>query len=110
MLQTCAFRAAENKALVESIHGVSSNIIQKSINDSIYLHIKARKALNNLRQDPAGSATHPTVLLVSALVSNEAFGTNFEILTAHKEGLKPLVLMMGGLDDLEHLMLSTIYQ
>ncbi|KAL3482845.1 hypothetical protein BJX62DRAFT_250226 [Aspergillus germanicus] len=110
MLQTCAFRAAEDKALVESIQGVSSDIIQKSINDSIYFRICAIKALNNLLQDPAGSATHPTVLLVSALVSNEAFGANFEVLTAHQEGLKTLVSMMGGLDDLEHLMLSTIYQ
>jgi hypothetical protein len=71
MLETCAFRAAKDKARVESIQGVFSDIIQKSINDSIYFRIKAIKALNNLLQDPAGSATHPTVLLVSALVSNE---------------------------------------
>jgi hypothetical protein len=54
MLQTCTFRAAEDTALAESIQGVSSDIIQKSINDSIYFRIRARKALNNLVQDPAG--------------------------------------------------------
>ncbi|KAL4884604.1 hypothetical protein BJY04DRAFT_232987 [Aspergillus karnatakaensis] len=110
MLQTCAFRAAEDKALVGAIQGTSTDIIQKSIRDSIYYRMNAIKALNESLEDPAKSATHPTALLVSALVGNEAIGGNFNALLAHKEGLKTLVSMIGGLDDLEHLMLSTIYQ
>ncbi|KAJ5381703.1 uncharacterized protein N7496_004131 [Penicillium cataractarum] len=110
MLQTCAFRAAEDKALVGTIQGISADLIQKSMRDSIYFRMKAIKALNESLQDPAKSATHPTLLLVSALVGNEAIGANFDALLAHKQGLKTLVSIMGGLDDLEHMMLSTVYQ
>ncbi|KAL2813002.1 hypothetical protein BJX63DRAFT_432290 [Aspergillus granulosus] len=110
ILQACACTAAEHKALLEYNQGVSSDIIQKSIKDSIYLRIEAIKSLNDLLQDPVRSATQSTVLHVNVLMANEALGAHFEVLQAHKEGLKTLVSMMGGLIELEHPMLSTIYQ
>ncbi|KAL2856500.1 hypothetical protein BJY01DRAFT_242838 [Aspergillus pseudoustus] len=110
MLQTCAFRAAEHKALLGSNQGLSPDVIQKSIKDSIYFRLEAIKTLNELLRDPVSPATQSTVLLVSALVGNEAFGANFDVLPAHTKGLTTLVSMMGGLVALDHLMLSTIYQ
>ncbi|KAL2810611.1 hypothetical protein BJX63DRAFT_310060 [Aspergillus granulosus] len=110
VLQICACRAAEHKALLGYNQGCSSDVIQKSIKDSIYFRLKVIKTLNDLLQDPVKPATEATVLIVSAIMGNESFGANFEALRAHTTGLRTLVSMIGGLDSLDHMMLSTIYQ
>jgi hypothetical protein len=71
VLQTCAWRAAENTALLGSSRGLSSDVIQKSIKDSLYYRLSAIKSINESIQDPVTPATESTVLLVSAQLGNE---------------------------------------
>jgi hypothetical protein len=40
----------------------------------------------------------------------QSFCANLDVLPAHAKGLTTLVAMVGGLEALDHLMLSTIYQ
>ncbi|KAL3441113.1 hypothetical protein BJX65DRAFT_322609 [Aspergillus insuetus] len=110
VLQTCAWRAAENTAILASSRGMPSDVIQKSIKDSLYYRLSAIKSINESIQDPVTPATESTVLLVSAQLGNESFCANLDVLPAHAKGLTTLVAMVGGLEALDHLMLSTIYQ
>ncbi|KAL2797951.1 hypothetical protein BJX66DRAFT_72505 [Aspergillus keveii] len=110
VLQTCAWRAAENTALLGSSRGMPSDVIEKSIKDSLYYRLSAIKSINESIQDPVTPATESTVLLVSAQLGNESFCANLDVLPAHAKGLTTLVAMVGGLEALDHLMLSTIYQ
>ncbi|CEL10041.1 hypothetical protein ASPCAL13168 [Aspergillus calidoustus] len=110
MLQTCAFRAAEHRAILQSSQGVSAQVVERSNRDSIGFRIMALKTLNTLLRDPAAAATQSTVLLISSLVANEAFGANSEALQTHLEGLLTLISLLGGLDALDHMLLSTVYQ
>ncbi|KAL3462202.1 hypothetical protein BJX64DRAFT_288535 [Aspergillus heterothallicus] len=75
----------------------------------MYLH-HSIKTLNDLIQDPIRPATQTSVLLVSALLGNEATGANLDVLGAHTNRLTTLVTMMGGLYPFDHMMLSTLYQ
>ncbi|KAL4860653.1 hypothetical protein BDV12DRAFT_191576 [Aspergillus spectabilis] len=110
LLQTCAFMAAGHKASLEASQGVSSQVIQKSIKDSIFFRIKAIKALNEVLQDPVTAAAESTVLLVNALMTMEALNAEFQALQPHIEGLKALISLMGGINTFDHLMLSALYQ
>ncbi|KAL2861704.1 hypothetical protein BJX68DRAFT_10338 [Aspergillus pseudodeflectus] len=110
VLQTCAWRAAEHKALLASSQGMPSAVIRKSINDSLYYRLSAIKSINESIRHPVTPATESTVLLVSAQLGNESFCANLDVLPAHAKGLTTLVAMVGGLEALDHLMLSTIYQ
>jgi hypothetical protein len=71
VLQTCAWRAAENTALLGSSRGMPSDVIEKSIKDSLYYRLSAIKSINESIQDPVTPATESTVLLVSAQLGNE---------------------------------------
>jgi hypothetical protein len=71
MLQTCAFRAAEHRAILQSSQGVSPDVVERSNRDSIGFRIMALKTLNALLRDPVAAATRSTVLLISSLVANE---------------------------------------
>ncbi|KAL3446160.1 hypothetical protein BJX65DRAFT_309151 [Aspergillus insuetus] len=110
MLQTCAFRAAEHRAILQSSQGVSPEVVERSNRDSIGFRIMALKTLNALLRDPVTAATQSTVLLISSLVANEAFSANFQALQTHLEGLLTLISLLGGLDALDHMLLSTVYQ
>ncbi|KAL3481542.1 hypothetical protein BJX99DRAFT_243560 [Aspergillus californicus] len=110
LLQTCAFMAAGHKASLEASQGVSSQIIQKSVKDSIYYRIKSIQALNEALQDPVTAAAESTVLLVNALVTMEALNADFQALQPHIEGLITLIALMGGINTFDHSMLSALYQ
>ncbi|KAJ0420978.1 hypothetical protein BJY00DRAFT_301257 [Aspergillus carlsbadensis] len=90
--------------------GVSATVIDRSNRDSIGFRIMALKTLNTLLRDPVAAATQSTVLLINSLVANEAFSANFQALQAHLEGLLTLISLLGGLDALDHILLSTVYQ
>jgi hypothetical protein len=77
MLQTCAFRAAEHRAILQSSQGVSAQVVEQSNRDSIRFRIMALKTLNTLLRDPVVAATQSTVLLISSLVANEVCGLLF---------------------------------
>ncbi|KAH7176191.1 hypothetical protein EDB81DRAFT_33312 [Dactylonectria macrodidyma] len=110
LLQALLFLTAGHHATLESNNGVSSLTIRKTMNDSLHLRSNTLKTLNNLLQDPAKAVAESTTLIVASLVAIEAVDANFEALQAHQRGLKRLIDLMGGLDALDHMTLSKIYQ
>ncbi|KAH6974904.1 hypothetical protein EDB80DRAFT_741296 [Ilyonectria destructans] len=110
LLQALLFLTAGHHATLESNNGVSSLTIRKTINDSLHLRSNTLKTLNDLLQDPAKAVAESTTLIVASLVAIEAVDANFEALQAHQRGLKRLIDLMGGLDALDHMTLSKIYQ
>ncbi|KAJ4222578.1 hypothetical protein NW757_014413 [Fusarium falciforme] len=78
--------------------------------DSLHLRGNTLKTLNDLLQDPTKAVAESTTLIVASLVAIEAVDANFGALEAHTKGLKRLIHLMGGIDALDHMTLSKIYQ
>ncbi|KAH7186711.1 hypothetical protein DER44DRAFT_681546 [Fusarium oxysporum] len=110
LLQALLFLTAGHHATLESNNGVSALSIKKTMRDSLHLRGNTLKTLNDLLQDPTKAAAESTTLIVASLVAIEAVDANFEALEAHTKGLKRLIHLMGGLDALDHMTLSKIYQ
>ncbi|KAF7136989.1 hypothetical protein CNMCM5793_006740 [Aspergillus hiratsukae] len=110
LLQALLFLTAGHHATLESNNGVSSTAIEKSIKDSLHLRGNTLKTLNNILQDPMKAVAESTTLIVASLVAIEAVDANFNALHAHMKGLKRLIHLLGGLDALDHMTLSKIYQ
>ncbi|KAE8395637.1 hypothetical protein BDV23DRAFT_96571 [Aspergillus alliaceus] len=110
LLQALLFLTAGHHATLESNNGVSSTAIQRSIKDSLRLRGDTLKTLNHILQDPVKAVAESTTLIVASLVAIEAVDANVEALHAHTKGLKRLIDLLGGLDSLDHMTLSKIYQ
>ncbi|KAL2797300.1 hypothetical protein BJX66DRAFT_108533 [Aspergillus keveii] len=110
LLQALLFLTAGHQATLESSNGVSSRVIQKSMRDMLHLRGDTLKTLNNIMMDPVRAVAESTTLVVASLVAIEAVDANMEAHDAHMKGLKRLVSLMGGLDTLDHMTLSKIYQ
>ncbi|KAJ0413517.1 hypothetical protein BJY00DRAFT_58571 [Aspergillus carlsbadensis] len=110
LLQALLFLTAGHQATLESSSGVSSRVIQKSMRDSLHLRGDTLKTLNNIMMDPLRAVAETTTLVVASLVAIEAVDANMEAHDAHMKGLRRLVSLMGGLDKLDHMTLSKIYQ
>lgn len=110
LLQALLFLTAGHHATLESNNGVSSTAIQRSIKDSLRLRGDTLKTLNHILQDPVKAIAESTTLIVASLVAIEAVDANVEALHAHTKGLKRLIDLLGGLDSLDHMTLSKIYQ
>ncbi|KKK18816.1 hypothetical protein ARAM_003261 [Aspergillus rambellii] len=110
LLQALLFLTAGHQATLESINGISSRAIQKSTKDSLRLRGDTLKTLNGIMRDPMKAVAESTTLIVASLVAIEAVDANFEALEAHTKGLIRLVHLLGGLDVLDHMTLSKIYQ
>jgi hypothetical protein len=110
LLQALLFLTAGHHATLESNNGVSSTAIEKSIKDSLRLRGNTLKTLNDILQDPIKAVAESTTLIVASLVAIEAVDANFEAVHAHMKGLKRLINLLGGLDALDHMTLSKIYQ
>ncbi|RHZ56138.1 uncharacterized protein CDV56_100127 [Aspergillus thermomutatus] len=110
LLQALLFLTAGHHATLESNNGVSSTAIEKSIKDSLRLRGSTLKNLNDILQDPMKAVAESTTLVVASLVAIEAVDANFDALHAHMKGLKRLIHLLGGLDALDHMTLSKIYQ
>ncbi|KAE8350049.1 hypothetical protein BDV28DRAFT_151295 [Aspergillus coremiiformis] len=110
LLQALLFLTAGHHATLESNNGVSSQAIQRSMKDSLSLRGNTLQTLNHILQDPVKAVAESTTLVVASLVAIEAVDANQEALEAHMKGLKRLIHLMGGLDKLDHMTLSKIYQ
>ncbi|KAL4883496.1 hypothetical protein BJY04DRAFT_26343 [Aspergillus karnatakaensis] len=110
LLQALLFLTAGHQATLESRSGISMRTIQRSMRDSLQLRGSTLKNLNDIMQDPLKAVAESTTLVVASLVAIEAVDANFEALEAHMKGLKRLIHLMGGLDNLDHMTLSKIYQ
>ncbi|CEL03952.1 hypothetical protein ASPCAL05088 [Aspergillus calidoustus] len=110
LLQALLFLTAGHQATLESSNGVSSRVIQKSMRDMLHLRGDTLKTLNNIMMDPVRAVAESTTLVVASLVAIEAVDANVEAHEAHMKGLRRLVSLMGGLDTLDHMTLSKIYQ
>ncbi|PKX91517.1 uncharacterized protein P174DRAFT_452813 [Aspergillus novofumigatus IBT 16806] len=110
LLQALLFLTAGHHATLESNNGVSSTAIEKSIKDSLRLRGNTLKTLNDILHDPIKAVAESTTLIVASLVAIEAVDANFEAVHAHMKGLKRLINLLGGLDALDHMTLSKIYQ
>lgn len=67
LLYTMLYIAAENKAVLDSIHGVSTLAVLKSSQDSMYLRGEAINCLNQLLQESVTAAAESTILCVSIM-------------------------------------------
>ncbi|KAL4873112.1 hypothetical protein BDV12DRAFT_209104 [Aspergillus spectabilis] len=110
LLQALLFLTAGHQATLESTSGISSRVVRKSMRDSLHLRGDTLKTLNNIMQDPVRAVAESTTLVVASLVAIEAVDANFVALEAHQRGLIRLINLMGGLDTLDHMTLSKIYQ
>ncbi|OOQ84516.1 hypothetical protein PEBR_29840 [Penicillium brasilianum] len=110
LLKALLFLTAGHQATLESSNGVSSLVIKKSMRDSLHLRGDTLTTLNNIMQDPVRAVAESTTLVVASLVAIEAVDANIDAHDAHMKGLKRLVQLMGGLDSLDHMTLSKIYQ
>ncbi|KAL3476610.1 hypothetical protein BJX99DRAFT_246796 [Aspergillus californicus] len=79
--------------------GISSRVVRRSMRDSLHLRGDTLKTLNYIMQES-------TTLVVASL----AVDANFVALEAHQRGLIRLINLMGGLETLDHMTLSKIYQ
>ncbi|KAL3484336.1 hypothetical protein BJX62DRAFT_218849 [Aspergillus germanicus] len=103
------FLAAENKAVLESTHGVClAN--KRSSQEAVRYRIEAIKHLNQLLQQPLTAVAESTIFCVSTVKHCEALSAQFTALQAHKKGLRALIDLAGGLERLGHALLATIYQ
>ncbi|KAF9784171.1 hypothetical protein IL306_008263, partial [Fusarium sp. DS 682] len=96
--------------MTDSMNMYFHHLIKKTMRDSLHLRGNTLKTLNDLLQDPTKAVAESTTLIVASLVAIEAVDANFEALEAHTKGLKRLIHLMGGLDALDHMTLSKIYQ
>ncbi|KAL4865316.1 hypothetical protein BDV12DRAFT_188271 [Aspergillus spectabilis] len=110
LLRAFLFLAAGHQATLESASGISSRVVQKSMRDCLYLRGDTLKTLNNIMQDPVRAVAESTALAVASLVTIEAVNANFTALDAHFKGLKRLIHLTGGLEPLDHMYLSKLYQ
>ncbi|KAL4874871.1 hypothetical protein BJY04DRAFT_202963 [Aspergillus karnatakaensis] len=110
ILQTFVFLAAGHKAALQSRHRVDSQVVRKSTVDSLHFKGCAIQSLNVLLANHETAVAGSTVLLVSAIMTIEAQNADLQALQAHMNGLQTLISLVGGLDVLEHLTLSTVYQ
>ncbi|KAJ0419810.1 hypothetical protein BJY00DRAFT_285557 [Aspergillus carlsbadensis] len=104
------FLAAENKAVLESTHGVTLSTRLIASQEAIRYRVEAIRHLNRLLQEPATAAAESTMFCVSTMKHCEALNGQFTALKAHKKGLRALIDFAGGLQILGHALLSTIYQ
>ncbi|EAW17372.1 uncharacterized protein NFIA_072870 [Aspergillus fischeri NRRL 181] len=110
LLQALLFLTAGHHATLKSNNGVVSTASEKSIKDSLRLRGNTLKTLNDILQDPIKAVAESTTLIVASLVAIEAVDANFEAVHAHMKGLKRLIHLLGGLDALDHMTISKIYQ
>ncbi|KAL2802019.1 hypothetical protein BJX63DRAFT_416053 [Aspergillus granulosus] len=104
------FLAAGNKALLETSHGVAQSVNSQTSRDAIRLRIEAIKALNSLLRHPNSAVAQSTMLCVSNMRHCEALHAQFTAIEAHIKGLDTLINLGGGLESMEHTILSVIYQ
>ncbi|KAL5332700.1 hypothetical protein BJX70DRAFT_392789 [Aspergillus crustosus] len=110
LLRALLFLAAGHQATLLTASGTASSAVQKAIKDCLFLRGDALKILNNIMQDPARAVAESAALAVASLVTIEAANANFSSLDAHFKGLKQLVKLSGGLEPLDHMWLSKLYQ
>ncbi|EED23228.1 conserved hypothetical protein [Talaromyces stipitatus ATCC 10500] len=110
LLQTLLFSTAGHLAASQINSGMAPHLIQKSIHDCLHLKGVTLKTLNDIMQDPVKAVAGSTTLVVASLVAIEACSASFEALEAHTKGLRRLIHLRGGLDTLDHMTISKIYQ
>ncbi|KAL4862452.1 hypothetical protein BDV12DRAFT_207197 [Aspergillus spectabilis] len=103
------FLAAGHQAMLESTSGLCLWTVQKSRRDSLCLRGNSLKVLKNIMQDPTMAVKESTAFAVAALVAIEAVNANFSALDAHMKGLRRLIHLLGGLEPLDHRLLSKLY-
>ncbi|KAL2835187.1 hypothetical protein BDW59DRAFT_168452 [Aspergillus cavernicola] len=104
--QALLYSAASHQTALNTLNNVPSKSIQRSISEFLRLCGDTFKTLNEILRDPEAVA-EPTVLIVAFL---QAISANFEGIAAHTKGLATLIRLLGGLDALDHMTLSKIYQ
>ncbi|EPS29435.1 hypothetical protein PDE_04384 [Penicillium oxalicum 114-2] len=104
---TLLVSAAGHQTAMNVLHNTSSWHSQQSIKEYIRLQGTTLQVLNGLLQNPATAQS--TVLIVASLRAVEAIEGNVQAAVAHTKGLDILIRLSGGLEVLEHMVLSKIY-
>ncbi|EED20056.1 conserved hypothetical protein [Talaromyces stipitatus ATCC 10500] len=110
LLQALLFLSAGHKAALESNSGVSSMAVRKSFKDSFRLRGGALCNLKYILQDPVMAVAESNTLIVAFLLAIEGVDANAKAVEAHLKGLKRLIQLQGGIDALDHMTVSEIYQ
>ncbi|OKO98051.1 hypothetical protein PENSUB_9631 [Penicillium subrubescens] len=92
---------------MHALNDTPSKYAQQSIKEYLRLQGSTIRVLNGLLRDPA--AAKSAVLIVGSLRAIEAIEGNIEAVAAHTKGLDVLIQLNGGLEVLDHMVLSKIY-
>ncbi|KAF3392551.1 hypothetical protein F1880_008838 [Penicillium rolfsii] len=100
--------AAGHQTAMHAIHNIPTKKTEQSAKEYLRLQGNTIRILNGLLRDP--TAAKSAVLIVGSLRAIEAIEGNVEAVAAHTKGLDVLIRLNGGLEMLEHMVLSKIYQ
>ncbi|OOQ83664.1 hypothetical protein PEBR_35945 [Penicillium brasilianum] len=99
--------AAGHQNAMKSLNNTASGHLQQSVREHLRLQGNMIGMLNGLLRDAA--AAKSTVLIVGSLRAIEAIQGNVEAVVAHTKGLEVLIQLNGGLEAMDHMILSKLY-
>ncbi|KAL4880159.1 hypothetical protein BJY04DRAFT_191807 [Aspergillus karnatakaensis] len=100
--------AASHQTAMCTLNNVPFQYTRKSIGEFLRLRGDTIKILNGILQNPEAVA-ESTILIVGSLRAIEAISGSFEGAAAHTRGLEVLINLVGGLEAIEHMVLSKVY-
>ncbi|KAL3495351.1 hypothetical protein BJX62DRAFT_233344 [Aspergillus germanicus] len=110
LLQALLCATASHQLTLNTVEGVPTLAFQNSAKEFLRLRGDALKTLNGVMRDPMRTVAESTILVISSLVAIEAISATVEAAEAHTRGLKSLIDLFGGLEALDHMTLSKVYQ
>ncbi|KAL3446102.1 hypothetical protein BJX65DRAFT_309340 [Aspergillus insuetus] len=110
LLLTILFLSAGHQANLEMHNGVDPQVAQKTFRNCLRLRGRVLGTLKDIMEEPKKAVAEATTLIVASLASGEAVSGNVEGLAIHMKGLKRLVHLLGGLEELDHGALAKIYE
>ncbi|KAL4871243.1 hypothetical protein BDV12DRAFT_32769 [Aspergillus spectabilis] len=100
--------AASHQNAMNTLNNVPAQSMRRSIREFLRLRGDTIKTLNGILQKSEAVA-ESTILIVASLRAIEAISASFEGVAAHTKGLEVLIRLAGGLETIEHMVLSKVY-
>ncbi|KAL2848721.1 hypothetical protein BJX68DRAFT_276253 [Aspergillus pseudodeflectus] len=110
LLQALLCSTAGHQLILNTVEGVPTLTFQNSTKEFLRLRGDALKTLNGVLRDSMRAVAESTILVIASLVAIEAISATVEAAEAHNKGLKSLVDVFGGIEALDHMTLSKVYQ
>ncbi|RAH66351.1 uncharacterized protein BO66DRAFT_442150 [Aspergillus aculeatinus CBS 121060] len=101
--------SAIHKSASETIAGGVSVAAQQSTQHALLFRVKAYEFVRQILNESETAALETTAFVVAPLICVEAADGNQQAADAHVQGLKKLVDLLGGIEGLDHAMVSLFY-